>query len=305
MKKPIAEPLPGDLLQLEDRWPKELAAIMAKVRSPENPEKIAGQLRADQQFMNLINGWEDMPTAAQANAWEMILERLFEAALASRAYCLRCGECCRLGSPVIYDQDRIALASGHLKRSDLVTYRRGEKAWSNRQGRLISLESEHIKVREAPGSRACVFLSPGEDACLIYEHRPHQCRIMECWDPSRFDTVITLPPVTRQDLLGPGNPLAEIMDRHDERCDVANMAAALEKEGGPGAADLEAVLDMILFDLHVREFVLDRLSLGPEELEFLFGRPLALICRDFGYDFKPNSDGPPELVPSAPAGPGD
>ena len=73
-----------------------------------------------------------------------------------------------------------------------------------------------MKLKEAPGSRACIFLSPGGDACLIYEDRPFQCRIMECWDESRFDTVQTMPPLTRRELLGSDiGPLAEVMDHHD------------------------------------------------------------------------------------------
>ena len=295
--KPVLEALPADSAELEQRWPALLAELMTECRSQADPAAVEGDLRGDREFMALIQGWENMPTAAQANAWNMIQDRLWTAVVATRPYCLRCGECCRKGSPVIYDQDRPSLAGGHITRADLVTLRPGEPAFSNREQRLVILDREQVKIKEAPDGRTCIFLDPSGETCLIYENRPFQCRIMECWDPSRFETLLTLPPVTRLDLLGRDNPLSEIMVRHDERCSPRALGESLESIVPDAPETAEAALEMILYDLHVREFVSQKFNLAQDELDFFFGRPLALLCRGFGYALEAGNDGQPGLSP--------
>ena len=130
MKQPQVERLPADRAELEERWPEILALIMSRVKSPANPDQLAAELKNAPDFMALIQGWERMPTASQANAWNMIQERLFDAAMATRPFCVRCGECCRRGSPALFGQDLPTLASGAIARKDLVTVRRGERAFS-------------------------------------------------------------------------------------------------------------------------------------------------------------------------------
>ena len=267
MKTPVIEALPDTLEQLETIWPELLKNILAEARSPAAADEVIGRMKQEETFMDLVRGWENMPTTAQANAWNMIQERLWEAAIATREYCVRCGECCLAGSPTIYDQDRPSLASGAIKRSNLLTLRSGEKAWSNRENRYVVLEREQIKIKSQADSRACIFLSPGHDACYIYPDRPFQCQVLECWDPSRFQTVINLPPVTRLDLLGRDNPLSRIIEQHEERCGIKALADALE------ADETEKALDMVLFDLHVREFVKEKFALPEDELDFFLGRP--------------------------------
>jgi len=282
--------LPDDQKELEARWPRLLAEIIQDIRSPADPGTLAADLERESRFKALIDGWDRMPTAAQARAWEMIQERLWEAARRTRPFCVRCGECCRRGSPVLFDQDRPTLADGFIRRRDLVTLRRGEKAFSNREQKLVVLEREQVKLKEAPDGRTCLFLGPGGDACLIYPHRPFQCRVMECWDPSRFDTILKLPPLTRLDLLGRDNPLAPIMDRHDRECGPASVIELLDHEALPDAEAEARVLDHVLFDLHVREFVQEKFAVPQEDMEFLFGRPLALLIRSFGYEVRPDPD---------------
>lgn len=295
MEKPIIEALPASREQLEKRWPKLLAAIAEESKTPADPEKLEADLRNNPDFMALVNGWEDMPTTSQANAWEMLQDRLWEAVRLSRTFCVRCGECCRRGSPVLYDQDRPSLAKGAIKHTDIVTLRRGEPAYSNRAGRIIALDCEQVKLKSAPDNRTCIFLSPGGDACLVYEDRPFQCRILECWDPSRFDTLLKLPPLSRLDLLGKDNPLEPIIRQHDEKCSLDELAQKTGKDGIDDESIREKVMEMILYDLHVREFVIKKFQLSTEVMDFILGRPLAYVCQGFGYKFEVKEDGRPEL----------
>ncbi len=288
--------LPADVKELETVWPQILKAILVESRSPADPAEIKASMAADRDFMALVEGWDHMPTASQANAWEMIQERLWEAAKSSRAFCVRCGECCRKGSPVIFEQDRPYLASGAINRGDLVTLRRGERAYSNRLRKMVILEREQVKIREASDGRTCVFLGPGGDTCLVYDERPHQCRVMECWDPARFDTVLSLPPLTRLDLLGEGNPLKPLLEEHERRSGVMETACALKCFGEGDAAAEDKVLEAVVFDWHIREFTVERFGVDQAELDFLFGRPLIQIVGTFGFTVEADDSGRPKLV---------
>ena len=166
-----------------------------------------------------------------------------------------------------------ALAAGIIRRGDLITLRRGERAWSNRQGKIVSLEQEQLQIRAVPQTRTCIFLGPGGDACLIYDDRPFQCRVLECWDPARFDTLLKLPPLTRLDLVGADSQIGRIIARHEERAGVLELARALEQAAAGREADREAALEAVLFDLHVREFAVRDMSAPQADLDFFFGRP--------------------------------
>ena len=261
-----------------------------------NPDELIEKLRQDQKFLDLVNGWDDMPTVAQANAWDMIQDRLWEAVRESRPYCVRCGECCRKGSPVLYDQDRPLLAQNVFRASDLMSLRRGETAYSHRDNKVVSLDRERIKLREQRGGGGCVYLSPSGDACLIYENRPHQCRVMDCWDPSRFQKLLPLPPLTRVDLLGKAHPLVAVIKRHEERCLPDLIQKELSGTSEPAPELMENILDMVLFDLHLREFVMNKFGIAENELEFYFGRSLALLAAAHGYRLESDEDNPPRLV---------
>ena len=289
------ESLPQDLKELQARWPELLNTILQEAKSPADPETVAETLRRDKSFMDLVLGWEKMPTASQANAWEMIQDRLWDAARQTRPYCLRCGECCRRGSPVLFEQDRPILSSGVLGPQHLTTIRVGEKAFSNRLQKMVVVKKEQVKVKNAEDGRTCIFLSPGKDACLIYEDRPHQCRVMECWDPSRFDRILTLPPLTRTSILGPDNPLAEIMAEHDKRCSAAAFVELIEKFIQGDETVEEQALDMIFFDIHTRDFCAKKFGIGEEQIDFFFGAPLNRTCFALGCVLQTEEGKPPRL----------
>ncbi|MFH1139114.1 MAG: YkgJ family cysteine cluster protein [Pseudomonadota bacterium] len=294
MLKP--EALPGDLGELQARWPELIKNILVEIGAPVGAEEIIATFKQDKSFMDLVLGWEKMPTTAQVNAWEMIQDRLWEAARQTRPFCIRCGECCRRGSPVLFEQDRPLLASGLLSPAKLLTIRAGEKGFSNRRQKTVTVEREQVKIKENPDGRTCLFLGSSGDACLIYEDRPHQCRVMECWDPSRFDRVLTLPPLTREAILGPDNPLAGIMAEHDKKSSPGKLAEALEKlsRDVPGAE--EEALDTILFDLHVREFCGRHFGVQDDQMDFFFGSPLVRICLGLGFALETGAGKPPRLT---------
>jgi Fe-S-cluster containining protein len=288
--------MPPDLEKLQKLWPHMLTHFAKQGRSPVDPDELIDKMRQDEKFQDLVNGWENMPTAAQANAWDMIQDRLWEAVRESRPYCVRCGECCRLGSPVLYDQDRPLLAQNVFRAADLMTLRHRETAYSHRENKMVELDRERIKLREKRGGGGCIYLSPGGDACLIYENRPHQCRVMDCWDPSRFSKLLPLPPLTRVDLLGKAHPLVAVIERHEERCGPDLIYKELSGTSEPAPEVMDNLLDMVLYDLHLREFAMNKFGITENELEFYFGRSLALLAATHGYRLETNPDGSPTFV---------
>ena len=288
--------MPSSLDALKKAWPQMLALFARQGHSPVDPDELVAQMQQDQKFQNLVNGWEDMPTAAQANAWDMIQDRLWEAVRESRPFCVRCGECCRLGSPALYDQDRSLLAKNVFRAADLMTLRQGETAYSHRENKTVTLDRERIKLREKPDG-GCIYLSPTGDACLVYEDRPHQCRIMDCWDPSRFQILLPLPPLSRADLLGQDHhPLVAMIEHHQERCRPEFLYRELNGPAEPAPETMENILDMVLYDLHLREFAMNKFGITENELDFYFGLSLALLAANLGYRLESDPDGPPRLV---------
>jgi hypothetical protein len=86
--------LPADAKELEIVWPQLLRAILEESRSPADPAEIKASMAADRDFMALVEGWDHMPTASQANAWEMIQERLWPSASAAANAAARAARFC-------------------------------------------------------------------------------------------------------------------------------------------------------------------------------------------------------------------
>jgi hypothetical protein len=119
---------------------------------------------------------------------------------------------------------------------------------------------------------------------------------MECWDPSRFDRILTLPPLTRADILGPDNPLAEIMAEHDKRCSPAAFIELIEKFIQGDETVEEQALDMIFFDVHTRNFCTQKFGVDEERVDFFFGSPLNRICLALGCALQIEEGKPPRLA---------
>ena len=109
--------------------------------------------------------------------------------------CKRCGQCCRLGGPVLHKDDLSLLdrldapakETVPFGMADLVTLRTGELVRDDVLGTLTPLEGECVKLAPSRGRTdwECRFLVrmpdalPGRDAgCAIYGRRPSQCRAL-------------------------------------------------------------------------------------------------------------------------------
>jgi len=199
---------------------------------------------------------------------------------AHQASCLRCGTCCRKGGPALHMEDRDLVMQGVIHTRHLYTIRKGEFARDPVQGDLIRVESDIIKIKGRGDSWACRFLDEGANACRIYEHRPLECRHLECWDTSRFRQIYGLGRLSRKDLLAGVEGLWELIEDHERRSDYDLFCRLPERRPGPGAAEVDRrAAEIARYDAELRRLMVTQGGLEPEMLDFLLGRPVETVLR--------------------------
>ena len=258
---------------------------------------VRSQIREDRWFRALEQAWERLDAPARLRGWQELLDRLLQISYAARPYCLRCGECCRGGSPSLHVEDIGLWSQGLLSPRELYTLRPGEPVHLNVEGRLDSLPEELVKIRQRPETGHCIFYREEEKACRIYEHRPLQCRLQACWDPGPFEELWRGPKLSRRHLVQDDQEMLELIGAHDERCSPEKLgAASREWEDSGSELALHQILDQLRYDTALRSLVQERLGLGEGELEFYFGRLLIHIIRPYGFRVDRDGDGTYHLV---------
>ncbi|SPD73858.1 conserved hypothetical protein [uncultured Desulfobacterium sp.] len=198
-----------------------------------------------------------------------------------RTHCIRCGQCCLRSSPSLQLQDIDLIRHGLIQKKDLYTIRVGELVWDNISSRPVINQEELIKVREKDSGRACIFYDEEEKACLIYEHRPSQCVALACRDDREFQRVFNGQRLNRKDIIS-DNILLDLIREHENRCGynvLEKLAMSIEADGEKA---VQGIMGIIRFDHQLRPLVSERLKIAPEEMAFVFGRPLTETIRMFG-----------------------
>ena len=215
--------------------------------------------------------------------------------------CQRCGVCCEKGGPSLHLKDRHLVDSGRIPARRLFTIRRGELARDNVKGTLIPLTAEIIKIKGQSGRWTCQFYDSQTRGCGIYDHRPVECRALNCRDTRRIANIYDTDRLTRQDLLSGVRGLWELVEDHEQHCSYEGLDARI-REGmshGPRLKGEAAILEILRFDAHIRQLAVEKGGLDSRMLEFIFGRPLADTIRMFGV--KPvKQNGAYVLVPFGP-----
>ena len=275
-----------------------LRQILKKLNVENHYDQAIAQMKREVIYRDLNNTWEGLKPAARVQKWQELLERLVQIAYATRPYCLRCGECCRLGSPSLHLEDADLLAQGLISTQQIYTLRRGEPVRFNIEGRLGLLPAEVIKIKQDPMNHHCMFYSEEQKNCSIYQHRPLQCRVQECWNAEALERLWRQEKLTRRDLLQDDQESLDLLDLHDERCELEKIDGAFTQLHESGDLKiLTQVLDILRQDTAIRAFVKQKLNREDEELDFLLGRPLIEIVRVYGVRVEKDEDGVYHLVP--------
>ncbi|RLB98792.1 MAG: YkgJ family cysteine cluster protein [Deltaproteobacteria bacterium] len=197
--------------------------------------------------------------------------------------CRRCGTCCRRGGPALHRADKALVVSGRLSPTDLYTIRPGEPVRDDVAGGILtSADTDIIKIRETPGSRACAFFEPDGNGCTIYPWRPLECRILRCWDTAGIRRCYREDRLGRADLIGHIDGLWDLVAEHDRRCDAGRLVRLArrlrrgDREAGAGWAR------MVRYDDALREGLAAEGRVPPAMLDFLLGRPARELVRAMG-----------------------
>ena len=205
--------------------------------------------------------------------------------------CSCCGTCCQKGPPGLHLQDVPLYRDGVLRRSSLLTLRKGEWVRDNVAGRIVTLSREMVRVRSASDSTACLMLQQGNH-CLIYTRRPAECRALKCWDPRELQELYQRDRAERLDLIPSDSGLARIVREHEEAVSLPLVQELVQAVRRHGEKDcLDRLGGLLEADRRFRDLLRDRAGAGENELEFILGRPLEEYLASLGLEVEVTSRG--------------
>lgn len=209
--------------------------------------------------------------------------------------CRRCGTCCRKGGPALHLDDTGLVESGNIPLSCLYTIRQGEPVYDNVADTLERADTDIIRIRGcADGNHACTFFNPTRNECGIYDHRPLECRILQCWNPQMLVAAYKRDRLTRRHLLEGVPGVWDLVREHHARCDynrIAGLARSINEDSDAEAAG-RAMLECVRYDHSLRQVTLERTRYDEHMLLFLFGRPLTITLRLFRLRIVQKENGP-------------
>jgi len=197
--------------------------------------------------------------------------------------CRRYGTCCKKGGPALHEQDQPLIDREDIGLSSLYTIRKGELVRDNVSGGLVRLTAEIIKIKSRPDDGACVHFNDSGMSCSIYDHRPVECRVLECWNTGPIGQIYGKNRLSRRVVLKKNQWLIDLIEVHDPACalDQIRKLANERESGDPKATSV--LIQMINYDFHLRQLAVEKGGVPPEILDFLFGRPLSeIVRRQFG-----------------------
>ena len=242
-------------------------------------------------FDKLYTDWNELATQERGERW-LALIRTAKAELQEvQDSCLRCGECCVKSSPTLMAGDLRLIQNDILSWTEIYTLRRGEKALSPGTGEVVSVEGERLKLKEHSGANYCLYYATNPNRCLIYEDRPEQCREQLCNHSASERPAPETGFLTREDIFGQHPELWDLITAHEQRCSIQRLEELLLDLGGENPEASEALFDMLHFDHYLRQMLLQDWEVPPGALDFLLGRPLTQVIRQFGLKATMTTDG--------------
>ncbi len=207
-----------------------------------------------------------------------------------RDHCHRCGNCCLKGGPALHAEDRELLIANQLALAQLITIRKGERVFWPGDAKPAPTDLELVKLKGQGGDWRCLFYSMQTDGCSIYDYRPLECRIFQCWAPDKLKDIIGQETLTRNDLLHPDDPVRAYILHQEQNC-PANRIDDLTPDATPDSAALRELQELVRIDLFIRSQAIGQLGIAPELELFLFGRPYFIMLAPFGLAAKETADG--------------
>jgi Fe-S-cluster containining protein len=171
--------------------------------------------------------------------------------------------------------------SGAIPLRLLVTIRKGEVVREPEENRLVRCDAEMIKLKGTGTGWSCILFDASKNRCTEYHNRPVECRAMACWDTADIRKAMATPRLCRRDLLGQVDGLWDLIEDHERRCSVPQVAAYAESIRSGSETAAGDLMEMLRFDRALRELLVEK-GTDPEHLDFLLGRPLDRLLDGFG-----------------------
>ncbi|MEW6659030.1 MAG: YkgJ family cysteine cluster protein [Thermodesulfobacteriota bacterium] len=276
-------------------WQEYLQEVLNASQKSRRFQTVRRQIEEKANFPEIYRDWKTMDIEARAAAWKRLINAAKDVLWAGWETCVRCGECCELGSPTLLAPDLALFQKEILTWNEVYTLRPGERVTS-REGQADTLQEERLKIREVPGSRQCWYYLAATNSCRIYDDRPEQCRRQECWGeeapgPAPGELL------NREAILAGVPEVWELVKAHQERCGLGRVLKALGNlETEPEAAG-EILFDALHFDHYLRQMLQEEWELSPGAMDFILGRPLTQYLRDHGINASLTPEGTFRLTP--------
>jgi Fe-S-cluster containining protein len=197
--------------------------------------------------------------------------------------CIRCGTCCKKGGPSFHLEDKILIEKGIIPSKYIYTIRKGERSYDNVKECFLPASSDILKLKGQKGSWTCIFFNETINNCTIYEHRPMECKVLKCWDTREIEKVYAKNRLTRQDLISSVEGLWKLVEGHQERCSYDMLAFFIDSLKTVKKDEaLKGILEIIDYDIKIRDLVVQEAGLEPNLTDFLFGRPITETIKIYG-----------------------
>ena len=206
--------------------------------------------------------------------------------------CIRCGTCCEKGGPALHTEDKPLIMAGNIHTRHLYTIRKGEWVHDNVRDCLVPATADIIKITGKNQSWECVFYRTTDKTCRVYAQRPHECRILKCWDTRELESYYQNNRLTRRDLLAEMADLWELIQLHEDNCAHESINTAIQNLDGNAAQQAsQTIITAVQYDQTIRQLVTERGNVTEDMLDFLFGRPLTQALKTAGCRIEPMDGG--------------
>jgi Fe-S-cluster containining protein len=279
------------------RWREHLVTLARDHGAGLTFERVRYQAEQSPLHQRAAAEWGELSGEQRDELWSQLLDDSARNTAEPLPVCIRCGQCCRRGSPTLEVDDLELLGEERIPWRELYTMRRGEPASSPHTDQPFFLEAERIKIREKPGSSECIFLDDETGLCRIHEDRPLQCRAQACWEEVDGQRFVDAEYLTRQHIFGAVELLLEVLGKHDTRCSFERLRDAFETLRTSNGQNADEAIDVLAFDEHTREFCVQQLSVPEDGLDLLLGRSLSARVKLFGFRIEVAEDGTRTLLP--------
>lgn len=189
-------------------------------------------------------------------------------------FCKRCGTCCQKGGPALHIEDKHIIKT-YVSIDNLITFRKGEIAYNPETGQLIELPSDLIKIRgNKKDDYTCIFFDKTTSSCLIYEHRPLECKLLKCWAPEEVINIFLKNLLTRKDIFD--GKLLKLFIDYDNLFSLGHIKQLLiEKE----YSSLNTVIKQDIMFRKKAIQLIKSYNLPITTLNPLLGRPVKVIIK--------------------------